>query len=202
MSKNTTQKECTPHYDFCKSAIEAVSEFHDSFGVESGQCGRVAIDRRIALFNEEHNETLQAIKRNDITEFLDGICDMLYIASGSVHALCPVCFTNMVLLAPKEVPHLPNAAIQYCLDRAKTEADHTAIIDIIAQAFNEVHRSNMSKLWSEHELALMPKNCHATQVGNDKFSVRNENSKICKPPSYSKPDLADLAATLEAHINL
>ena len=52
-------------------------------------------------------------------------------------------------------------------------------------AFAEVHRSNMSKLWTDDELANAPADCIARPVGDGRFVVTRPDGKVVKSPSYS-----------------
>ena len=52
-------------------------------------------------------------------------------------------------------------------------------------AFNEIHRSNMSKCWSDDEIDSIPADCRSTRVGDNRHIVRRSDGKIAKSPSYS-----------------
>lgn len=56
-------------------------------------------------------------------------------------------------------------------------------------AVAEIHRSNMSKLWSEDELAHVPGDSKAQPTGDGRFIVRRNDGKIIKSPSYSPANL-------------
>ncbi len=56
-------------------------------------------------------------------------------------------------------------------------------------AFAEIHRSNMSKLWSADEIDCIPADCRAVNVGDGRYIVRRNDGKIIKSPSYSPADL-------------
>ena len=65
--------------------------------------------------------------------------------------------------------------------------------DQIEAAFAEVHRSNMSKLWTWKEVVLsMPDGGEFDQVGQDAFIVKNPHGKILKPPGHSPANLAPI----------
>ena len=67
--------------------------------------------------------------------------------------------------------------------------------DQIEAAFAEVHRSNMSKLWTEKDTAWdLPPGWPIESVGGGKYIVNNTDGKIMKSPSYSP---ANLGAILE-----
>ncbi len=52
-------------------------------------------------------------------------------------------------------------------------------------AFTEIHRSNMSKCWSDDELDRIPADCRSHRVGDNRHIVRRTDGKIVKSPSYS-----------------
>jgi len=52
-------------------------------------------------------------------------------------------------------------------------------------AFTEIHRSNMSKVWTDDELDHIPADCRSTRVGDNRHIVRRNDGKIVKSPSYS-----------------
>ena len=59
----------------------------------------------------------------------------------------------------------------------------------IDQAFIEIHRSNLSKLWSEDELSNLPGDCSTVNVGDGRYIVRRNDGKVIKSPSYSPANL-------------
>ena len=52
-------------------------------------------------------------------------------------------------------------------------------------AFTEIHRSNISKVWTDDELDRIPADCRSTRVGDNRHIVRRTDGKIVKSPSYS-----------------
>lgn len=56
-------------------------------------------------------------------------------------------------------------------------------------AFAEVHRSNMSKLWTAEEIESLPPDCRATRVDDERFVVKRSDGKVIKSPSYSPANL-------------
>ncbi len=59
----------------------------------------------------------------------------------------------------------------------------------VDSAFREIHRSNMSKLWSEDELSQLPSDAKAVLSVPGKWIVRRNDGKIIKSPSYSPANL-------------
>lgn len=58
--------------------------------------------------------------------------------------------------------------------------------------FNEVHRSNMSKLWTESELQSGKEkypDCVAEDYGGGLYRLRRADGKTIKSPSYSPADI-------------
>lgn len=55
----------------------------------------------------------------------------------------------------------------------------------IDAAFQEIHRSNMSKCWSDDEIDSIPADCRSQRVGPNRHIVRRSDGKIVKSPSYS-----------------
>lgn len=61
--------------------------------------------------------------------------------------------------------------------------------ETIDLAFEEVHRSNMSKLWNEDELLNIPAGCSAKRHISGRYVVTNSNGKVIKSPSYQPAQL-------------
>ena len=59
----------------------------------------------------------------------------------------------------------------------------------IKQAFDEVHRSNMTKLWPDSIVDTRPTNTTATRTCGG-WIVKNRAGKVIKPPTYSPPNLS------------
>jgi len=60
---------------------------------------------------------------------------------------------------------------------------------------DEVHRSNMTKLWKETELEEARANFYQITPVGDKYLVKRDDGKVVKSPSYEQ---ADLKKVLEA----
>jgi predicted HAD superfamily Cof-like phosphohydrolase len=63
--------------------------------------------------------------------------------------------------------------------------------------FNEIHRSNMSKMWTEKEIEeSLESDCEAWPVpsiaGDRNFAVLRKDGKIIKSPSYSPAKLKEM----------
>lgn len=59
----------------------------------------------------------------------------------------------------------------------------------VDDAVAEIHRSNMSKLWSEDELFHVPADARPLKAGEGRWIVRRNDGKIIKSPSYSPANL-------------
>ena len=69
--------------------INAVEEFHNSFGISNeyspvAEISEKDFSLRYNLMKEENEEYLQAAKEGDLTEIADALGDMLYILCGSI----------------------------------------------------------------------------------------------------------------------
>ncbi len=69
--------------------IEAVREFHDTFGISNAQKMTAELSEqeytlRYNLLKEENEEYLEACKNNDIVEIADALGDQLYILCGTI----------------------------------------------------------------------------------------------------------------------
>ncbi len=67
--------------------IESVKEFHEIFNhpiLETPGIPEKRSELRINLMQEELDEIKEAIKNDDIKELADGLCDLMYVLSGSI----------------------------------------------------------------------------------------------------------------------
>ncbi|CAL2077218.1 conserved hypothetical protein [Tenacibaculum sp. 190524A05c] len=124
-----------------KEKIQAVTEFHEAFGLGLHNSPKVDIgeDRKLLRFNlmkEENEEYLEAVQNNDLVETADALGDMLYILCGTI------------------IEH----GMQYKID----------------EVFNEIQRSNMSKL------------------GEDGKPIYRQDGKVMKGPNYFKPNIKEI----------
>ena len=72
-----------------KRQLEAVAEFHKSFGLGVSQEMKADLGEsknllRFNLMKEENEEYLEAVKNNDLVETADALGDMLYILCGTI----------------------------------------------------------------------------------------------------------------------
>ena len=60
----------------------------------------------------------------------------------------------------------------------------------ISPVEDEVHYSNMTKLFHEDEIKSLPADFMVKQIdGTDKYLVKNQDGKVQKSPSYKKTDI-------------
>lgn len=61
-----------------------VREWHEKFGVNIGNYPEIRRpELRAALIEEEARETCEAIRRGDLVEAIDGMCDVMYVVLGT-----------------------------------------------------------------------------------------------------------------------
>ena len=121
-----------------KKPIEAVTKFHESYGLDIKYTPKANLPKNISelrfnLMKEENEEYLQATRDEDLIEIGDALGDMLYILCGTI------------------IAH--------------------GFQDKIESIFDEIQRSNMSKL------------------GADGKPIYRKDGKVMKGPNYFKPDL-------------
>lgn len=124
-----------------KDKIDAVTEFHEVFGLPrkeeiTADLGPKINLLRYKLMREENEEYLDAANNNDLVEVADALGDMLYILCGTI------------------IEH----GMQHKID----------------EVFNEIQRSNMSKL------------------GADGRPIYREDGKVLKGPNYFAPDIKSI----------
>ena len=121
-----------------KKPIEAVTKFHESYGLGIEHTPKANLPKNISelrfnLMKEENEEYLRATRDEDLIEIGDALGDMLYILCGTI------------------IAH--------------------GFQDKIESIFDEIQRSNMSKL------------------GADGKPIYRKDGKVMKGPNYFKPDL-------------
>ena len=122
-----------------KKQLNAVKDFHDTFGLNYNDSPTVDMEKKIIelrfnLMKEENDEYIEAARNKDIVEVADALGDMLYILCGTI------------------IEH--------------------GMSDIIEDVFDEIQKSNMSKL------------------GVDGKPIYREDGKVMKGPNYFKPNFS------------
>ena len=145
--------------------VKLVKEFYIAFGQQEFLEKEMTDERmklRKRLFDEELKEYEMAEKNKDKVEMLDAVCDMYYIYIGTLLELYKgnvEAVRNVIFFEKDEESELIFKKV------LKNEFN-----DIFVEAFEEVHRSNMSKL------------------ENGKAIFR-EDGKILKGKNYFRPNL-------------
>ena len=145
--------------------VGLVKEFYIAFGQQEFLEKEMTDERmklRKRLFDEEFKEYETAEKNKDKVEMLDAVCDMCYILIGTLlemHKGDVDTVTDVIYFGEDDKS-------KFIFEKVfKNEFN-----DIFVKAFEEVHRSNMSKL------------------ENGKAIFR-EDGKIIKGKNYFRPNL-------------
>lgn len=170
---------------------------------------------RPKLLNEELHELREAIDANDRLEMLDALCDIQYVLSGAVLAwglrtmfdgtsamielrkirdmnahlaAMDGLVSQMEVAAEGNFGHQVLTGLSALQSRLATTVYHLGFSQCFDAAFAEVHRSNMSKLWSGEDLSKADASGIWTRtVGG--WIVKRGDGKIVKSPSYSAAQL-------------
>ena len=146
--------------------VGLVKEFYIAFGQQEFLEKEMTDERmglREKLFDEELKEYEVAEKNNNKVEMLDAVCDMYYIHIGT-------------LLEQNKGDVEKVASKIFFLEDERTKKifkweTENGFNTILTSTFEEVHRSNMSKL------------------GLDGKPIYREDGKIIKGPEYFPPNL-------------
>jgi hypothetical protein len=194
--------------DLFKYFMELVSEFHITFDhpshtepyLDDEELNQLRID----LLMEEIREYLDAKHVGNRVEMLDGLCDMQYVLSGAALAWGLQGYINgsnvgyrniedeLVELTEMKTPSLSLLKMQLGL---MNEVLGWGFTDVFRDAFTEVHRSNMSKMWTDQdvidgrEIALKSIVYPVAERDGRKWVVKRKDGKILKPKSYSPANL-------------
>ena len=138
----------TDHQTFDELAYKSIEEFELAFSYNAPD------ETRLKLIEEELTEWREAF-----SDFLKETADVLYVVAGADRVGLELSDNLMERL--KEFSIVPSHIDRICPG-------------IIAETFQRVHASNMSKL------------------GDDGLPVRREDGKVLKGPNYEPPYLMDL----------
>ena len=145
--------------------VGLVKEFYIAFGqqefLEKGMTDE-RMELRKKLFDEEFKEYEVAEKNNDKVEMLDAVCDMYYIHIGTLLEQ----YKGDIEKVASRIFFLADGKTDYLFKLEVKSGFDT----VLPEAFEEVHRSNMSKL------------------ENGKAIFR-EDGKILKGKNYFRPNL-------------
>ena len=150
-----------------KKMIEQVKEFYEAFKQEEYLKEYGITPERMVLRNklwdEEVKELIEAIEKKDKVQILDAIVDMMYIRIGHIleHHKGRVNIVNFAAVSDIEMSNCREYFAKHFGNNPK----------LLKDAFDEVHRSNMSKL---------------DENGNPIF---REDGKVMKSHLFIQPDL-------------
>lgn len=171
---------------------------------------------RASLMREELMELVAAVTEHDRLETLDALCDLQYVTSGSVLAWglrslfeshrqgCRSEFIHdesahlaaMLGLVTQAESYANEGYPSFLLDaliKLQSKIDTCVIAfkfaDVFSDAFAEVHRSNLSKIWDHNDMSNFDPENTNTRVSFEKtqrgYIARRSDGKIIKSPSYS-----------------
>lgn len=180
-------------YPLLPEQVQAAGEFHASADLPISRFEQERFDLRASMFSEEHAEEFEAaLASKDIKLALDGLCDSLYIAAGSVVEWGDL---GDHFLEDELARQLNMCSIAtYSFMGIVLNKD----MSILKDAFQEVHRSNMSKFWlvSEPEPGLLNPSVlekygpgYRIQVTNGRCCYIGDSGKVLKPKGFREPDL-------------
>lgn len=156
-----------------KEIVELVKQFYIAFGQQEFLEKEMTEERmklRKRLFDEELTEYNVAERENNKVEMLDAVCDMCYILVGTLlemHKGNVGTVTNVIYFEEDDKSKLIFEKV------FKNEFNN-----IFVKAFEEVHRSNMSKL-------------------QDGKAIFRADGKILKGAGYFRPNLKPFVDELE-----
>ena len=192
------------------SVLAKVREFHLSMGVPA-PASRVEDfpkperDFRIALIDEEGNQELvQALLQENIVETGDGLADLLYVVLGAnvqfgtdpSRLLKEGCVSGLV--GAMEVVRMAIRESQPDYLESGSVALIAMIVGVatlydlpLEEMFDEVQRSNMSKMVKPHDSDCALHNAPAMEPGQcDCGAVMyREDGKVIKPETYSPANI-------------
>lgn len=184
---------------------------------------------RAMLHDEEFIEYFRA---NNIVDVVDGLTDLSYVLHGTAivcglevkgGATCAdiggnIAVLRRLLINPRKPGDDPigywSGTVQDFISRAVggIKSKFVQLGVPYSACFAEVHRSNMTKLWTLDETLAKRPNQGDTVTSTEDFHlsadskpdhrrvfmVKNSSGKILKPPGYSPANLAAIVATSQA----
>lgn len=125
-----------------KKMIEQVKEFYITFKqeefLEEFGITPERMNKRLDWFKEETEELIEAKEKKDKVKILDAIIDMMYIIIGTLLEHNIGLVTTVDFVAENDI-ELTNCRIYFAENFGYNPK-------LLKDAFDEVHRSNMSKL--------------------------------------------------------
>ena len=153
-----------------KKMIKQVKEFYEAFKQEEylKEYGITPerMNKRLDWFKEETEELIEAIEKKDKVKILDAIVDMMYVRIGTLLEDHKGNEIVIDFMAENDIE------LKNCI---KYFNKHFGLYPkLLGDAFDEVHRSNMSKLDENGE------------------PIFREDGKVMKSHLFSEPDLKSI----------
>lgn len=205
---------------------QLVRQFHETFGLTINDTPTLSPKDdalRINLIQEELDELKEGIANNDRVEIADALADLAYVIYGAGVTYGFILLDPFVMEAT--IPGMElrlsgiesalrdgsQVAVQCGLESLLEDVNYFAEIHEIPldAVFTEVHRSNMSKLWTDVEVEITTgdeldgvsevehEGNTYTFVGGDSsrlWLVKRADGKVLKSPSYSPADIVGVLA--------
>ena len=158
-----------------KKMIKQVKEFYIAFKQEEFlEKYGITPDRMVLrnkLWNEECEEFIEAKEKKDKVQILDAIVDMMYIRIGTLleHYRGDTMIVRLVIERDTEISNCRNYFAKHFGYNP----------NLLIDAFDEVHRSNLSKLDENGE------------------PIFREDGKVMKSHLFSEPDLKTILEKYE-----
>lgn len=202
---------------FFAIAITSVQTWNAMFGVPK----EANANRRLAITGEE---VLELCRAQDKTARVDALCDVVWTLIGTAEDFDLDCMpedrhltenpvadlgpTLMMLLSTGIVlstrtdneadrePLVSQDMLRQCMSFAYQALSREVGVAGAQAAWDEVHRSNFAKLWTEADVAALADAGHPEWVAtptppgmsDGMFVVRDESGKIRKPPGWVPPN--------------
>jgi hypothetical protein len=166
--------------DLINTILACTAKFQERFDSDS----KPDVMKRYEILQSEVEETNKAISENDLVEILDGFCDQLYVLGGSVDKFKGSKFQENAYL--ENIKIILEQALQYFS------------LECIFDAFNDVHKSNMSKVHKDlysvfdtvKKYQLDTNDFRLKQISKVEYLVYdNKINKLLKPENYLKANL-------------
>jgi len=201
--------------------FEMVKEFNETFGHEPiGSFSELTSDRhelRQTLNREEWKETVKAHAEGHDIGLLDGLVDMMYVLCGHWWEVSKEVSKVAYPVTPfsiglRFIGHYI-ADLDFFYEKQYDKAYTSTVLDVINgtihlskiafglkvfnQAFAEVHRSNMAKLWTKEEAKEYSQVQHGglpilsfrQSIKPGMYIATRADGKIMKPPTWEAPNL-------------
>jgi hypothetical protein len=166
--------------ELVSTILVSTSQFQERFDKDS----KPDEYSRWKILESEIEETEKAFREKNTIEILDGFCDQMYVIGGSVDK-----FKYNNIIANKYF---------YLLDVVINKSLEYFSLECIFDAFNDIHKSNMSKVHLSffhvqetfERYHLDVKDWRIKQISETEILVYdNSINKLLKPSNYKKANL-------------